>query len=342
MKFRYSTAILCLILANSLTHAATAGSGERVHIRLHMPEIVREHTHFHKVYKRLPPSLEPQIHHSTPHGKPHVSLLGYTTTASGTGVLSPNLMQVMASAATPMSVMPTLAPNYGPALFDNYNQEAAASAAAPEPEPELENNELLNNNFLAALQHEYFNKFGSGRRKRKRVHFRSNYRSPPPKKTLNHVQESEEHLDDYPEDSPSGYEDQSGSSIGYEDDEATGYDSAAAFSGQSNGVSLMPTVDEFLSDVNSNSYTQLYGNMYDDYGPTSEAIRSNDWHSLPPTFSSPYARPTKATPPKLRLRQRRPSSQLESGSGNAGKVRYVKLTTRKKRKNRIKSKRYRI
>ncbi|EDW34625.1 GL21474 [Drosophila persimilis] len=25
-------------------------SGERVHIRLHMPEVVRQHTHFHNVY----------------------------------------------------------------------------------------------------------------------------------------------------------------------------------------------------------------------------------------------------------------------------------------------------
>ncbi|KAM8704555.1 hypothetical protein ACLKA7_009068 [Drosophila subpalustris] len=413
MTFRVSIAILCLISANSLTHTASAGSGERVHIRLHMPEIVRKHTHFHKVYKLLPP---PSI------GKPHVSLLGYTTTASGTGVLSPNLMHVMASAATPMSV----APKYGPALFDNYNQKVEAATAATtttpatfkpsgsssylatmpatasgigspkspqqqllqqiftpnilaaisasqqqkikhhnsnnnniemqselelgsnqepesEPEPELEHNELLNNNFLAALQHEYFNKFGSGTRKRKRVHFRSNYRRPPPpKKASNHVQDSDEHFDDYQE------EDQPSSSSFGDDDEgtATGYDSAAAFSGQSNGVSFMPTVDEFLNDANSNSYAPFYGNAYDDYQmnsvkTTSEAIGNNEWHSSPPTFSS-YARPTKATPPKLRLRQRRPSLELASGSGNASKVRYVKLATRKKRKNRIKSKRYRI
>jgi len=50
-----------------------------------MPEIVRKHTHFHKVYKLLQPEIESPIHHNLPphqhptHGKPHVSLLGYTT-----------------------------------------------------------------------------------------------------------------------------------------------------------------------------------------------------------------------------------------------------------------------
>ncbi|XP_062125985.1 uncharacterized protein LOC133838775 [Drosophila sulfurigaster albostrigata] len=428
MKGRLSIAILCLILANSPFHAApaAASTSERVHIRLHMPEIVRKHTHFHKVYKLLPPAMEPTIEHhpyshssptaSAPHGKPHVSLLGYTTTASGTGVLSPNLMQLMASAATPMSVLPTLTPNYGPALFDNFNQEVATTTtttATPatsrpsgsggnypgsssgkssqqqllqqiftpnilaaisasqqqrkkhqqhsysnnidmqsepesESEPELENNEMLNGNFLAALQHEYFNKFGSGTRKRKKIHFMNNYRRPSTKPTSNYVQEGEEHYDDYAEESPTsstGYEDQPEptppSSFGDDEDddrdEAAGYDSAAAFSGQSNGMSLMPTVDDFLSDVNSNSYAPFYSNMYDDYGPSSVAAGNNNWHSSPPPTFSTYARPTKATPPKLRLRQRRPSSTMSSG-----KVRYVKLTTRKKRKNRIKSKRYRI
>ncbi|XP_064552470.1 uncharacterized protein LOC135438179 [Drosophila montana] len=406
MSARISIAILWLIWARLKTDAAAVNSGERVHIRLHMPEVVRQHTHFHKVYKHLPHPLPPPqqlMSVSAPMGKPHVSLLGYTTTASGSGGMAPSLRQLMATAATPMAMpmpmpmpMPTLTPNYGPALFDSYNHQQAEAAAAtpdtvklsssassssstrqqqqllqqlfaaitaaqkqrleqqleleseqeqdPAPEPELENNELLNENFMAALQREYLSKFGGRQRKRKKVNFVSKLRGKPQQQ-----QSSEEQFDEYQE--PYLESAKAWAELGDNQDENED-DSAAAFSGQNNALSSVSSVDEFLNDVGGNAFAPHYGSMYNEYGNTGYAGSTGHtghtghtvWQSAPSAFSS-YARPTKATPTHLRaLRQRRPN---ETGSGmgsteaSAGKVRYIKLTTRKKRKNRIKAKRYR-
>ncbi|EDV91228.1 uncharacterized protein LOC6568155 [Drosophila grimshawi] len=417
---------------------AAANSGERVHIRLHMPEVVRQHTHFQKVYKQLPIAVAAPIHHpihsQAPHsqlmpvGKPHVSLLGYTTTASGSGGMSPSLMQLMSTAATPMPMpMPMpMGPNYGPALFDSYNQPmetglretmstvktggsatsssylgtapgsssykqqqllqqlftpnlmAAITAAQkqreelveeeqldnetePQPETELEHNELLNGNFLAALQREYFSKFG---RKRKKVKFASNTRTikKRPQKQLKYVQQTEQQFDEYQDEPDTEYEptdevedepyEERSNFWGDQPDrqnDARGYDSAVAFSGQNNALS----VDEFIkNEVHGNSYAPFYGNngntMYDDdYDGTGT---SSSWQGSP-TINS-YPRPTKATSTRLRTRQRRPGTSMGTGSGSGtgsgfgsttkpGKLRYIKLTTRKKRKNHIRAKRYR-
>ncbi|XP_033168019.1 uncharacterized protein LOC117146124 [Drosophila mauritiana] len=200
-----------LLLSYQGCQAIPGGSsGERVHIRLHMPEVVRQHTHFHNVYKiprkvhpvPAPPPTTIASMHPNFVGKPHVQLLGYTTAVGNSGPMASNIMQLMGTATTPtMMATPTnLMPNYGPALFDNYNQESALSATTTTTtmrpqilkaskqqqllqqiftpqinededtsaeDNQLESNSLLNNNFLEALQREYFAKFG-GRRKRKK------------------------------------------------------------------------------------------------------------------------------------------------------------------------------
>ncbi|XP_017844645.1 uncharacterized protein LOC108601256 [Drosophila busckii] len=354
-------------------HCLTASSGERVHIRLHMPEVVRKHTHFHNVYKHVPvPAPAPPKKFSAV--KPHVSLLGYTTSATGSGALAPSLMQLMATAATPMH-------NYGPA----FNLLATASAAsgskqrqqllqqiftpnimaaitaaqqakdeaslsnlasdASSEQPELEQNTLLNANFLAALQREYLSKF-TGQRKRKKTNYLTQRR---PQLQLqqalhhshhNHVQHvaSDEQFDDYQEE-PNAVDDEPLEELELDVDNASGYDSAAAFSGQNNALMSMPSVDEFMSDVADNSYAPYYGNSYDDYAATANNYSNSydSWQTAPA-----YARPTKATPTKSRSQPRRPHSDLDSSTVGTGKMRYVKLTARKKRKNRIKSKRYRL
>ncbi|EDW84262.2 uncharacterized protein Dwil_GK13243 [Drosophila willistoni] len=119
--------IIILAFLNVCQAKPGGHSGERVHIRLHMPEVVRQHTPFHKVYKyakKLPPPPPPAPTHPII-GKPHVSLLGYTTAAAGMGMLSPSIMHLMANTPT---ITPTLMPNYGPALFDNFNQDFKESA----------------------------------------------------------------------------------------------------------------------------------------------------------------------------------------------------------------------
>ncbi|EDW59763.1 uncharacterized protein [Drosophila virilis] len=397
MSARISIAILWLIWARLKTDAAAASSGERVHIRLHMPDVVRQHTHFHKVYKHLPhPLPPPQLLRpvSAPMGKPHVSLLGYTTTASGSGSMAPSLRQLLATPVAMPMPMPTLTPNYGPALFDSYNQQQVEAAATPapttttvklnssstrqqqqllqqlfaaitaaqkqrleqqlelepeqepesEPEPELENNELLNENFMAALQREYLSQFGGSQRKRKKVNFVSKLRGKPQQQ-----QSSEEQFDEYQE--PYLEAAKAWVELGENQDENED-DSAAAFSGHNNALSSVSSVDEFLNDVGGNAFATHYGSMYNEYGNTGYAGHTGHtgypvhagWQSKPTAFSS-YARPTKATPTLSRARRQRRPNETGSGMGStersAGKVRYIKLTTRKKRKNRIKAKRYR-
>ncbi|XP_030562520.1 uncharacterized protein LOC115763884 [Drosophila novamexicana] len=362
MSARISIAVLWLIWARLKTDASAASSGERVHIRLHMPDVVRQHTHFHKVYKHLPHPLPPPQQLgpvSAPMGKPHVSLLGYTTTASGSGSMAPSLRQLMATPmAMPMPMpmpMPTLTPNYGPALFDSYNQQQAEAVAAaatpaptmatPEPEPELENNELLNENFMAALQREYLSKFGGSQRKRKKVNFVRKLRGKPQPQLS-----SEEQFNEYQE--PYLEAAKAWTELGDNQDENED-DSAAAFSGQNNALSSVYSLDEFLNDVGGNAFAPHYGSIYNEYGNNGYAGSTGHtgyaghagWQSTPTAFSS-YARRTKATPTLSRARRQRLPNETGSGmgstEGSAGKVRYIKLTTRKKRKNRIKAKRYRI
>ncbi|XP_030078627.1 uncharacterized protein LOC115482781 [Drosophila hydei] len=376
-----SFAILWLIVAWLEGNAAAGNSGERVHIRLHMPEVVRQHTHFHKVYKHFPlPVAAPQPLMpvaAPPVGKPHVSLLGYTTTASGSGGMAPSVKQLMATADTPMAMsMPTLKPNYGPALFDNYNQQQAAEAEPEaETEPELENNELLNGNFMAALQREYQSKFGGRQRKRKKVTHLSKLRSRPKQKPQQLLSNSDEQFDDYQDEADTRYAEpdepneqymdaaKSWAELGESED-----DSAAAFSGHNNALSAVPSVDDFLNEVSGNNFGPYYGSMYSEYGNTGHADNryseygntgsmyneydsadptgSSAWQATPSAAYNSYPRPTKATPIRPRPRQRSrpsaPATSLTSPAGNGGKVRYIKLTTRKKRKNRIKAKRYRI
>ncbi|XP_030243472.1 uncharacterized protein LOC108660081 [Drosophila navojoa] len=419
MSGRISLAILWLIVVRLEGNTAAGNSGERVHIRLHMPDVVRQHTHFHKVYKHfpLPVALPQQLMPvaAPPMAKPHVSLLGYTTTASGSGGMASSVKQLMATADTPMAMsMATLKPKYGPALFDNYSQQQAAAElkatlppttpatqllqqlltsikaaqqqrlqqqmemeAEPETEtelePELENNELLNDNFMAALQREYLAKFAGRQQKRKKVNHLSKPQGRPRQKPQQLLSNSEEQYDDYQDEVDTRYAEpdepneqylnaaKSWAELGENED-----DSAAAFSGQNNALSSVPSVDDFLNEVNGNSYAPYYGSMYSQYGNTghtghtdsryseygSTGSMYNDYDNIEPTGGSvwqatptaaynSYPRPTKATPIRPRPRQRaRPSST--SPGQNSGKMRYVKLTTRKKRKNRIRAKRYRI
>lgn len=401
-----------------------------------MPEIVRKHTHVHKVYKLVEPSTSHGVLHSKWQPQPHISLLGYTTTASGTGHLMPDLTQLL---ATPT---PTLTPNYGPALFDNKylsesqpNERLAHSdlekeavqpagkllqqlfqpniadetaATHSQTEPSLEHNELLNSNFLAALQREYFTKFGS-KPTTKRQKPSSFLRVKPKPKTKPKPQpksktkskykqqqqqrESEEYASNYLQDFRSSenfdeeqedeeefpshasyaeqYEQEDSSSNPFFEDEENAmstrgnYDSASAFSRLNNGLSFLPTPDEFLNDINgpnsyaANTYADLYDDDDDDYGPT-----GTGWKTL----TKPTSTSNKLL---LRHRQRRrpaldmtsdgtgwaPSSSIGSTSSssstasghNSGAggthhhhMRFPKLINRRKRKNRIKSKIYRI
>ncbi|XP_001359591.4 uncharacterized protein [Drosophila pseudoobscura] len=418
-------------------------SGERVHIRLHMPEVVRQHTHFHNVYKypkKYPqhtgpapapaPAPAPTLTHPKLVGKPHVQLLGYTTAAGGTGPMSPSLMQLMATAVAPTNMPPasapapvhtSLAPNYGPALFDSFNEElqkqeaplSATTTARPIAkkqqllqqiftpnvmsalqqeageetdssleEDRFEKNSLLNLNFLEALQREYLSKFG-GRRKRKKSAIRFGTRpkdyypvaplKPRPYYYQGNQEEDDpaEHFEDYSDEPQDDYEEVMmmshegrGRSRGRHSnptsymesssyyppetdlDDAQGYDSAVAFSGQDNSISAMPTVDDFLDDAN-NHPSSGYGNFYDPYSSHEMASQPSPWQPSPTTASTSAgmanswtARPTapaSSQPSKgIRLRPRSPG-------GRANKVRYVKLVTRKKRRNRerIRTKRYR-
>ncbi|EDW15941.2 uncharacterized protein Dmoj_GI10252 [Drosophila mojavensis] len=414
MSARISVAILWLIVARLEGNTAAGNSGERVHIRLHMPEVVRQHTHFHKVYKHFPlPVVPPQQLMpvaAPPMGKPHVSLLGYTTTASGSGGMASSVKQLMATADTPMAMsMATLKPKYGPALFDNYNQQQGAELKATLPsttpatvklgstaqqqrlqqqmemeaepetetelEPELENNELLNGNLMAALQREYLAKFAGRQQKRKKVNHLSKPQNRPRQKPQQLLSNSGEQFDDYQDEMDTRYAEpdepneqyldaaKSWAELGENED-----DSAAAFSGQHNALSSVPSVDDFLNEVGGKSYAPYYGSMYNQYGSTAYTDSRyneygntdsmyNDYDNIDPTGGSvwqatpaaaynSYPRPTKATPIRPRPRQRaRPSAPATSSTRpgqNGGKMRYVKLTTRKKRKNRIRAKRYRI
>lgn len=370
----------------------------RVHIRLHMPEVVRQHTHFHNVYKyprkihpiAAPPpttiaSLPPKFL-----GKPHVQLLGYTTSVGSSGPMAPNLMQLMATAATP-SMMPSptsLMPNYGPALFDNYNQDATALSAttttttvrpqalkastkqqqmlqqlfsAPQQAEDednsmednhMENNSLLNNNFLEALQREYLSKFG-GRRKRKKSsskarnpikEYASHYRSKPYYYQDEDLSENFEDYQDEPQ--PDDYEEVMMMSTGNKyggyypsgseesEDQAQGYDTAVAFSGQDNSISSsIPTMEDFLDGVNNPGSVSNY-DPYDN---------SQSWqpYSTSPTMSNSWSRPTTNTYTNSHNNSSKSPKSRPVRSRGRKKVRYVKLITRKKRKNHIRTKRYR-
>ncbi|XP_030374162.1 uncharacterized protein LOC115623766 [Scaptodrosophila lebanonensis] len=138
--------LLQLQLPSSNLAAPGSSSGERVHIKVHMPEVMRQHTHFHKVYKHQPQPVHvypppPMVVKKLPEGKPHVSLLGYTTTASGNspGGMAPTIMQLMNTqqgmrmegmglgmgqemGREMAAEQPLQTPNYGPALFDNLSQ----------------------------------------------------------------------------------------------------------------------------------------------------------------------------------------------------------------------------
>ncbi|KAH8278364.1 hypothetical protein KR018_000458, partial [Drosophila ironensis] len=376
----------------------------RVHIRLHMPEVVRQHTHFHNVYKYArkipfhpapapPPTTIASLHPKFP-GKPHVQLLGYTTAVGGSGPMSPNLMQLMATAAAP-TLMPTptgMTPNYGPALFDNYNQEVSALSATtttttarpqvmkaskqqqqllqqiftPQQTEEeetsaennpMENNSLLNQNFLEALQREYLAKFG-GRRKRKKSgpkkyknpnkdYGGSNYQNKP---YYYQDEDSSENFEDY-QDEPTSedYEEvmmmsnppkyggyYTSGSDEMDQDNAQGYDNAVAFSGQDNSItSTVPTMEEFLEDVSSPG-SGFSG--YDPYGNSNE-IMSQSWHPSPtvPTMGSSWSGPTGKPYSNF---SKAPKSRPVRSRGRT-KIRFVKLVTRKKRKNHIRAKRYR-
>ncbi|XP_022214394.2 uncharacterized protein LOC111068911 [Drosophila obscura] len=183
--FVWATILIWSLELNFRSCQAVPGgsSGERVHIRLHMPEVVRKHTHFHNVYKypnKFPqhsfpvpapaPVPAPTAAHPKLLGKPHVQLLGYTTAAGGTGSMSPSLMQLMATAVAPTHVPPapsSLSPNYGPALFDNFNQELLNEAASlsatpttterPIPKPAMKQQllqQIFTPNVMSALQQE--------------------------------------------------------------------------------------------------------------------------------------------------------------------------------------------
>ncbi|XP_017078580.2 uncharacterized protein LOC108112800 [Drosophila eugracilis] len=378
-----------------------------VHIRLHMPEVVRQHTHFHNVYK-LPRKIHPvpappptTIATLPPMGKPHVQLLGYTTSVGNSGPMSPNIMQLMGTAAAP-TLMPTptnmIMPNYGPALFDNYNQESVLSATTTtttmrppilkaskqqqqqllqqiftpqQPEDEdnsaednqLESNSLLNSNFLEALQREYLSKFG-GRRKRKKTNLKlrnpnkeytNYYRSKP------HYYQDEdlsENFEDYQDEQPQheDYEEVMVMSSphkygGYyptgseemDQDHAHGYDSAVAFSGQDNSISSsIPTMEDFLEDANnpvSGFSGGGGGGNFDPYGSSND-MYSQPWQpsSTSSTMANSWSRPT--TNSYASSSSKAPKSRPVRSRGRT-KVRYVKLITRKKRKNHIRTKRYR-
>ncbi|KAH8326613.1 hypothetical protein KR067_010974 [Drosophila pandora] len=385
-------------------------SGERVHIRLHMPEVVRQHTHFHNVYKyprkmpihpapAPPPTTIASLYPKFP-GKAQVQLLGYTTAVGGSGPMSPNLMQLMATAATP-TLMPTptsLAPNYGPALFDNYNQAVSSLSSATTTtttvrppqlfkssssqkqqqlleqiftphqsneedssteDNQLENNSLLNQNFLEALQREYLSKFG-GRRKRKKTGSKK-YKIPskdysnyyPSKPTYYQDEDVSENFEDY-QDEPlnedyeevmmmstpqkySGYYPSGSDEV--DQDSAQGYDNAVAFSGQDNSISsTIPTMEEFLEDVNSPGSGFSGVGSYDPYG-NSNGFQS--WHPSP-TSTAPgnsWSRPTTSHP--FPSSSKGPNKTRPVRSRGRTKIRYVKLITRKKRKNHIRTKRYR-
>ncbi|XP_017088553.2 uncharacterized protein [Drosophila bipectinata] len=403
--------LLQLNFEDCLAVPGGGSSGERVHIRLHMPEVVRQHTHFHNVYKyprkmpihpapAPPPTTIASLYPKLP-GKPHVQLLGYTTAVGGSGPMSPNLMQLMATAATP-TLMPTptsLAPNYGPALFDNYNQAVSSLSSAttttttarppqlfksassqkqqqlleqifaPHQSDEednstednqLENNSLLNQNFLEALQREYLSKFG-GRRKRKKSgskkykipskDYSNRYQSKP---TYYQDEDLSENFDDY-QDEPLGedYEEVMMMSTpqkygGYyptgsdevDQDNAQGYDNAVAFSGQDNSISpTIPTMEEFLEDVNSPGSGFSGVGSYDPYG-NSNGFMSQSWHPSPTTATgNSWSRPTTAHP--FPTSSKGPNKARPVRSRGRTKIRYVKLITRKKRKNHIRTKRYR-
>ncbi|XP_034138349.1 uncharacterized protein LOC117590109 [Drosophila guanche] len=440
--FVWATILIWSLELNSRSCQAVpvGSSAERVHIRLHMPEVVRQHTHFHNVYKY--PKTFPQ--HSAPApasapgsgpvpvpaptsanlkllGKPHVQLLGYTTATGDTGSMSPSLMQLMATAVAPTHMPPaptSLTPNYGPALFDSFNQEMLQDAASlsatpktterPIPKPAMkqqllqqfftpnvisalqqpggkreevqdssleedyfEKNSLLNLNFLEALQREYLSKFG-GRRKRKKSSLKfgktrpKDYHAFPQKNAKPYYYQENreeddpsEHFQDYSDEPQDDYEEvmlmESSSKWGgfyppeTDLDDGQGYDSAVAFSDQDNSISGMPTVEDFLDDANNHPQSD-FGNFYDphpnrhpyprSYGGSNEMASQPSQPWLPSqTTANNWVTPTTPTsthPSKgIRLRPRSP------GSGQ--KVRYVKLVTRKKRKNRdrIRTKRYR-
>ncbi|XP_017058152.1 uncharacterized protein LOC108099275 [Drosophila ficusphila] len=373
-------------------------SGERVHIRLHMPEVVRQHTHFHNVYKlprkihpipALPPTPIATMHPQFP-GKAHVQLLGYTTSVGNSGPMAPNLMQLMGTAATP-TLMPTptnIAPNYGPALFDNYNQESALSATTTTTtmrpqifkaskqqqllqqiftphkaededtsaeDNQLESNSLLNNNFLEALQREYLSKFG-GRRKRKKSRnpnkeYSNYYRSKPNyyqdedlSETFEDYQDEQPHGEDYDEvmemSTPnrySGYHPSGSEEV--DQDHAGGYDSAVAFSGQDNSISSsLPTMEDFLEDTYNSASSYGSGGNYEPYGNSNEVF-SQPWQpsSTRPTMTNSWSRPTTSS---FTSSSKGPKARPVRSKGRS-KVRYVKLITRKKRKNHVRTKRYR-
>lgn len=391
-----------------------------------MPEIVRQHTHVHKVYKLIdaPPPVHGVLPSKWPAAQPHISLLGYTTTASGAGPLMPDLTQLIGT--------PTLTPNYGPALFDNkYLSESQpkkelqeleekqeegkagkifqqlfkpnimdAMDTTEEQPAQMEHNELLNTNFLAALQSEYMAKFGSKspkiKRQKPKSFFRLAAKPLKPKsqtksktKTKFREQESEEYATNYLQDFEEQEEAEkeaeelpdhtnyaehlaphSSSNPFYEPDDDTDYDSASAFSSlNNNGLSFLPTPDEFLNHIHGpNSYTgNTYADLYDDhddndnddddYGPTPTGTA---WKTVPSNGSN-----------KLRHRQRRrpaldmitdgmgwatpsaigstsssspstASGHSSSNNNNSHHMRFPKLINRRKRKNRFKSKIYRI
>jgi len=367
-----------------------------------MPEVVRQHTHFHNVYKlprkihplpAPPPTTIATLHPKFP-GKPHVQLLGYTTSVGNSGPMVPNLMQLMGTAATP-TLMPTptnLMPNYGPALFDNYNQESALSATTSTTtmrppmlkmakqqqllqqiftphktededtsaeDNQVESNSLLNNNFLEALQREYLSKFG-GRRKRKKSSSKlknpnkeySNYFKSKPyyyqdedlSENFEDYQDEQPQNEDYEEvmvmSTPNKYAEYypSGSEE-MDQDHAQGYDSAVAFSGQDNSISpSLPSMEDFLNDANNPVSGYGGGGNFDPYSNSNDMI-SQPWQPslTSPTMSNSWSKPTA-------------NSYTNSSKGHKSrpvrsrgrtKVRYVKLITRKKRKNNIRTKRYR-
>lgn len=395
-----------------------------------MPEIVRQHTHFHKVYKLVEPHA-PSHPPTKWQPQPHVSLLGYTTTASGTGHLTSDLAQLISSVVAATPTPPT--PNYGPALFDNkyLTEESATNSdttvqpagkllqqlfkpnveVEPPPaphadsEPELEHNELLNSNFMAALQREYLSKFGSTSKPPKRKKPNNNNNNsflrvakpklkPKLKTKSKYKQQMEEYASNYLHDMQSGenFDEQTeeeeeqqppptayaehyqelegiGSHPFDDEDEVVhdshgDYDSATAFSTPNNGLSFLPTPDEFLNDIHSsNSYAgNTYSDLYDDdYGPSAAAPAGTGWKTVPASKLR-STKPSLTTNSKLlRHRQRRrpaldfmatgsssswaPTASA-TGSGHSGSgphhMRYPKLTNRSKRKNRIKSKTYRI
>ncbi|XP_016960089.1 uncharacterized protein LOC108031337 [Drosophila biarmipes] len=395
-----NTWILLLLNIQSCQAVPGGSSGERVHIRLHMPEVVRQHTHYHNVYKlprkihpvpAPPPTTIATLHPNYP-GKPHIQLLGYTTSVGNSGPMVPNLMQLMGTAATPTpTLMPTptnLMPNYGPALFDNYNQESALSATTTTTtmrppmsmakqqqllqqiftphkaededtsaeDNQLESNSLLNNNFLEALQREYLSKFG-GRRKRKKSSSKLRNQS---KEYTNYFkskpyyyqdEDLSENFEDYQDEQPQheDYEEVMVMSTpnkygGYypsgseevDQDHAQGYDSAVAFSGQDNSISpSIQTMEEFLDDANNPVSGYGGGGKFDPYSNSNDMI-SQPWQPSS-TMSNSWSKPT-ANSFTNSSKGHKPRPIRSRGRT---KLRYVKLITRKKRKNHIRTKRYR-